>query len=302
MQYWLSITTIPEQDQLLDLARLAESLGFDGITLADHVLMPTRIESRYPYTEDGEVWWTPETPWPDPWVTLASMGAVTSRLKLASNICLAALRDPAVLAKAVTTAAVLTNERVVLGAAVGWLREEYDLLGVPFEQRGRRLDELLALFHLFCSGKAFAHEGEFFRYPEVLMSPAPKRPVPVWCGGAAPAALRRAARQDGWLGLPLDRASAPPMIQTLRDERKRAGLPLDDFAINIALTEAHEPATIRELEEQGVTGLMIMAPWLPNPFFTADWYDPEADPARFETKRAALERFAEQVLSSAGQP
>lgn len=296
MEYWLSITTIPEQEQLLELAQMAEEVGFDGITLADHVLMPTRIESRYPYTEDGEIWWTPETPWPDPWVTLASMGAVTSRLKLASNICLAALRDPAVLAKAVTTAAVLTGDRVVLGAAVGWLREEYDLLGVPFEQRGRRLDELLQLFRQFCSGRAFSHDGEFFHYPEVLMSPAPSQPVPVWCGGAAPAALRRAARYDGWLGLPLDRGSAPPMLETLRVEREKAGLPVKDFAINIALTESHRPDTIRELEEQGVTGLMIMAPWLPNPFFTADWYDPDADSASLQTKRDALQRFAESVL------
>lgn len=299
MEYWLSITTIPEQDQLLELARLAEAVGFDGLTLADHVLMPTRIESRYPYTEDGEIWWAPDTPWPDPWVTLASMGAVTSRLKLASNICLAALRDPAVLAKAVTTAAVLTGDRVVLGAAVGWLREEYDLLGVPFEQRGRRLDEVLELFGHFCSGKAFAHEGEFFHYPEVLMSPAPRRRVPIWCGGAAPAALRRAARHDGWLGLPLDRRTAPPMIEALRRDRESAGLALDDFAINIALTESHRPETIRELEDQGVTGLMIMAPWLPNPFFTADWYDPQADPSSFAAKRAAMERFADQVLHGA---
>jgi len=297
MEYWFSITTIPEQEQLLAVARLAEELGFDGITLADHVLMPTRIESRYPYTEDGEIWWAQDTPWPDPWVTLAAMGAVTSRLRLASNICLAALRDPAVLAKAVTTAAVLTDNRVVLGAAVGWLRDEYELLGVDFSRRGRRLDETLGLFRQFASGRPFSHQGEFFQYPEVIMSPAPSRPVPIWCGGAAPAALRRAASQDGWLGLPLDRAGAAGMVQVLQGERKAAGLSTADYAINIALTEAHEATTLRELEDMGVTGLMIMAPWLPNPFFTADWYDPNANPALLDTKRSALQRFADQVLS-----
>lgn len=297
MEYWLSITTIPEQDQLLALARIAEEAGFHGITVADHVLMPTRIESRYPYTEDGAMWWPADTPWPDPWVTLAAMGAVTGRLRLASNICLAALRDPATLAKAVSTAAVLTGGRIVLGVASGWLREEYELLGVDFSRRGRRLDEMLAVMRKFWTGSAVSHEGEFFCYAESIMCPPPPRPIPVWCGGAAPAALGRAVRNDGWLGLPLDRASAAPMLASLLGQRRGAGLPTDGFAINIALTEAHEPQTIADIAAMGVTGLMIMSPWLPNPFFAAPWYRADADPARLETKRAAILRFADQVLA-----
>ena len=297
MEYWLSITTIPEQDQLLALARIAEEAGFDGITVADHVLMPTRIESRYPYTEDGAIWWPQDTPWPDPWVTLASMGAVTTKLRLASNICLAGLRDPAVLAKAVSTAAVLTGGRIVLGVASGWLREEYDLLGVDFSTRGRRLDELLAVARKFWTGRPVAHEGEFFRYAESIMCPAPAMPVPVWCGGAVPAALDRAVRNDGWLGLPLDRAAAAPLLQSLLERRRAAGLPRETFAINIALTEAHEPGIIAEMEDMGVTGLMIMSPWVPNPFFAAPWYHADADPSRLESKREAIMRFADHVLA-----
>jgi probable F420-dependent oxidoreductase len=296
MQYWLSITTIDEQDQLLDVARIAEEAGFDGITVADHLLMPTHVESRYPYTEDGEIWWPATTPWPDPWVTLAAMGAVTTRLRLASNICLAALRDPVTLAKAVSTAAVLSADRVVLGVAVGWLREEYELLGVDFASRGRRLDELLEVSRKFWSGCPVAHRGEFFDIAESMMAPAPRHPVPVWCGGAAPGALRRAARNDGWLGLALDRTAAAPLLQTLRSERRAAGLPLASFAVNIALAEAHEPSAVREVWDMGVTGLMVMSPWLPNPFFPSPWFDPQADPSRLATKRAAMLRFADQVI------
>jgi len=296
MEYWLSITTVPEQDQLLPLARIAEEAGLDGITVADHVLMPTRIDSRYPYTEDGAMWWPQDTPWPDPWVTLAAMGAVTSRLRFASNICLAALRDPAILAKAVSTASVLTGGRVVLGVASGWLKEEYDLLGVDFSRRGRRLDEMLAVARKFWSGQPVSHSGEFFHYAESIMCPAPPSPIPVWCGGAAPAALARAVRNDGWLGLPLDRAGAAPMIASLRERRGAAGLGPEGFSINIALTEPHEPQAVSELAAMGVTGLMIMSPWLPNPFFTAPWYRADADPSRLETKRDAIMRFAEQVL------
>jgi probable F420-dependent oxidoreductase len=297
VQFWLSITTVPEQHQLLDVARLAEAAGFHGLTLADHLAMPVRIESRYPYTEDGAMWWPPETPWPDPWVTLASMAAVTTRLRFASNICLAALRDPIVLGKQVSTAAVLSGGRMVLGVAAGWMREEYELLGVDFASRGRRLDELLGAMRALWSGKPVAHGGEFFRFAEAIMCPPPPAPVPVWCGGASAPAMRRAARNEGWLGLPLDRAQARPMIAALRRERALAGLDPQDFAINIALTEAHEPDVIAELEDLGVTGLMILAPWQPNPFFAAPWFDPHADPARLASKRAAIERFAEQVIA-----
>jgi probable F420-dependent oxidoreductase len=296
MQYWLAITTIPEQEHLLAVARLAEAAGFHGLTLADHLVMPTHIESRYPYTEDGAMWWPPDTPWPDPWVTLAAMAAVTTRLRFASNICLAALRDPIVLGKAVSTAAVLSGGRMVLGVAAGWMREEYQLLGVDFATRGRRLDELLAVMRRLWSAQPVTQHGEFFDFDEAIMCPPPPARVPVWCGGASAPALRRAARNEGWLGLPLDRQQARPMIETLRRERALAGLDPLDFAINIALTEAHTPEVIAELQDLGVTGLMVLAPWQPNPFLAAPWYDAHADPACIETKRAALERFAEQVI------
>jgi probable F420-dependent oxidoreductase len=296
MEYWLSIPTIPEQDQLVPLAKLAEDAGFHGITVADHLLMPTHIESRYPYTEDGEMWWPADTPWPDPWVTLAAMGAVTGRLRLASNICVAALRDPISLAKSVSTASVLTGGRVVLGAAVGWLREEYELLGVDFSTRGRRLDEMLSVLRKLWTGRPVSHEGEHFSFGEAIMCPAPAAPIPIWCGGAAQAALRRAARNDGWLGLPLDRAAARPLVGSLRQMRSEAGLEPDDMAVCIALTEPHEPHAIRELEEMGVSALMIMSPWQPNPFFHANWYDASEDPRDFDSKRRAIERFAEQVI------
>ena len=108
--------------------------------------------------------------------------------------------------------------------------------------------------------------------------------------------MRRAARNDGWLGLPLDRAAARPLVSSLRKMRREAGLAPEGMAVCIALTEPHEPQAIAELEDMGVTALMIMSPWLPNPFFNADWYDEREDPRDFETKRRAIARFAEQVI------
>ncbi|MCB1676920.1 MAG: LLM class flavin-dependent oxidoreductase [Halioglobus sp.] len=87
MKFWLSLVNVPEVAQYLAIAKYAEEAGFHGITIADHLVMPTRIEeSRYPYTPDGKMWWPDDTPWPDPWVTLAAMGAATTTLQLATNI------------------------------------------------------------------------------------------------------------------------------------------------------------------------------------------------------------------------
>src|SRR5262245_43757867 len=124
MKFWLSLVTNTEPEQMPEIAQCGEQLGFEGVTVPDHLVMSTRIESRYPYTEDGKIWWPDDMPWLDPWVTLAAMGAVTTRLRLATNIYLAGLRDPCTPAKAVSTAAALAPGRVVCGVSVGRIREE----------------------------------------------------------------------------------------------------------------------------------------------------------------------------------
>ena len=103
MKHWISLVNVPEVDQYIELARFAEELGFYGISVADHLVMPTKItESKYPYTPDGNMWWPEDTPWPDPFVTLTALGVATTKLRLATNIYLAALRDPFTAARAVS--------------------------------------------------------------------------------------------------------------------------------------------------------------------------------------------------------
>lgn len=296
MDFWLSITTIGEQEQLLDVTRFAEQAGFAGVTLADHVIMPTRIESRYPYTEDGEIFWPLETPWPDPWVALAAIGAATTTLRLGTNICLAALRDPFVIAKAVSTASVLSGGRIVFGVAAGWLAEEFDLLGVDFHRRGRRLDELLTVCRQLWTGEVSSHHGAFFDFDDVIMRPSAPGPIPVWVGGGSAAALRRAADNDGWLGLPMTLAQVREVAGQLRTLRERAGRADEPFDLNISFLEAMHGDTLDELAELGTTALMIGCPWLPNPWAATPWLDESADPRRLDTKQRAIERFAEMVI------
>jgi probable F420-dependent oxidoreductase len=295
MRYWLTLVQVPESDQLVDIARFAEQVGFHGISVADHLVMPTKIASRYPYTEDGEIFWPLDAPWPDPWVTLGAMASVTSELQLATNIYLAGLRDPFTAAKAAATAAVLSNDRVVCGVAAGWIAEEYALAGIDFASRGRRLDEQIELMRKLWTGREVEHRGEFFDVEHALLCPAPSKPIPIWAGGASPP-----ARYDGWFGIPMPTSQMAPFIETLRRERQAAGLAWDGYEVSISLAEPQTPENTAELDALGVGSLCVIAPWVPSPWGSTPWYDEQADPGKLDAKQFAMERFAEAVIHKFG--
>ena len=295
MKFWLSLVSVRETEQLAELARFAEELGFHGLMVGDHLLWPAHIATPYPYSPDGKIFVPPDTPWPDPWVLFAHLGAITRHLQFASNIYLAALRDPLSVAKSVATAAVLTQDRVVCGVSAGWLKEEYELAGVDFEQRGARLDETLAAMRKLLTGQFVKHEGALFRF-EGIMCPAPAKPVRIWCGGAAAPAMRRAARNDGWLPLPMTVAQADSALGALRIMRRDAGLPQTGFEVGLPLAEPVTQAAVDAVQELGVHDLVVIAPWLPSPWDVTSWLDAGDDMAQLAVKKKALERYAEAVL------
>ena len=131
---------------LTKIAVAAEEAGFDAVALSDHVIYPEDLKSEYPYTSDGRPMFSPDAHWPDPWVLVGALGAVTTRLEFITNVYVLPLRNPFVVAKAVGTAAYLTGNRVRLGVGAGWMREEFELLGAPYEGRGRATDEYIAAF------------------------------------------------------------------------------------------------------------------------------------------------------------
>ncbi len=295
MKFWLSLVAVRETEQLPELARFAEDLGFHGLMVGDHLIWPAHINTPYPYSPDGKIFVPADTPWPDPWVLFAHLGAITRRLHFASNIYLAALRDPLTVAKSVASAAVLTGDRVVCGVSAGWLKEEYEAAGVDFEARGRRLDETLVILRKLLTGAVVKHEGPLFRF-EGIMQPAPVKPVRIWCGGAAAPAMRRAARNDGWLPLPMTVAQADTALGALRLMRHEAGLPLAGFEVGLPLAESVTQAAVDALQELGVDDLVVIAPWLPSPWDVTAWLEPGDDPAQLSVKKWALERYADAVL------
>lgn len=296
MRFWLSMMAVPELDQLVELAQHAEICGFHGVTYADHLIMPAKVETPYPYSADGKLFWPVDAPWPDPWITLALLGAETSTLHLATNIYLAALRDPFTVARSVSTTAAFSKGRIVCGVSAGWLKEEYDAAGIDFRSRGRRLDELLAICRRLWAGETLSHDGEFFSFDSVILRPVPPEPVPVWVGGKSAPALRRAAANDGWLGLPATVDDNLALVARMQAMRAEMGLPAGTFRPCISLIEPLTRDAAARLAEGGV-GDTVAIPWFPTPWEMEAFVPDGADIGLLSVKKDAISRYAERVIA-----
>lgn len=285
MQFWLAVAFLPTED-LLDVARAADAAGYHGITVSDHVFAPEVRTSLYPYSRDGAPMWAPDTAWPDPWATIAAMAAVTTRLRFTTNVYVAPARDVFTVAKLVSTAAVLSGERVALGAAPGWCREEFDQLGQDFTNRGRRLEEMVEVLRSLWRGGFVEHRGPYYDFDPLQIAPVPPSPVPVYIGGDSDVALRRAARiGDGWIGNAYTEDAAAGKLAALRRELAAAGRDEAGFETILALKAMPSVELYRRWAGEGVTGT-ICAPWM-----MAEAPTPEA-------RLAAIERFAEDVVAA----
>jgi probable F420-dependent oxidoreductase len=215
------------------------------------------------------------------------MAAVTKRLRFATMIYILPLHHPLEVAKAVGTAAFLSNNRVVLGAGAGWMREEFDVLGVSFEKRGRRFDEAIEVLRKVWTGEVVEHHGECFDFPPLQSRPAPTQPVPIYIGGISPAALRRAARRgDGWLGAGHTVDEAAGILEELAKLRGEAGRAAEPFDAIVPLVTGPEPDALRRLEDLGATGTVNY------PFaYTV------GPGATLEQKLDVMRRYGDEVIS-----
>ncbi len=284
MQFWQSLA-FSEVDQLVDLARAAEDCGFDGVLVSNHLFHPEQYAHAYPYSENGDPGFQPEADWPEPWSLISAMATATKRLRFSTMVFILPLYDPLEVAKAVSTAAVISNDRVLLGAGAGWMREEFDVMGVDFASRGRRFDESIAVLRSLWTGAPVEHHGEFFDFPPLRMRPAPARPVPLLIGGISGSSLRRAGRLgDGWIGTGQTPEELEPILARLRSLRAEAGR-TGAFEVIAPLTVPPEPDLLKRLEDLGVTGTVSY------PFSYAI-----GPSSTLDQKRAVLEQFAEAVI------
>ncbi len=285
MQFWQMVTWA-ETGQYRDIARAAERLGFCGVMNADHAVFPQQVNSPYPYSEDQQPPMPSDSEYPDAWVSLAQMAAVTEHIRFSTSVYVLPLRNPIEVAKATGTLALMSDNRFVLGAGVGWMKEEFDAYGVDFHTRGKRYDECLDIIRLLWSGEWTEYRGEFFNFDSLRILPAPTKPVPVFLGGSSSVALKRCARiADGFIGNGNTSDEVPELLATLGRLRQDAGRADQPFETVLGLMDSPSLDTYRRLGDAGMSAGVNL------PFaITLGWQ------SSIEAKIAQMEQFAEQYI------
>ena len=160
-------------EQIVGLAKLAESLGFESVWTFEHVMVPVEYESRYPYSKDGKMGGGSDAAFLDPLIALTAVAAHTSTLRLGTGVNILSQTNPLLLAKQAATLDLLSNGRFMLGAGIGWLKEEFDAMGVPFERRGARYDDYVVAMRKVWSGEVVEHQSDFNNWSGFQSYPLP---------------------------------------------------------------------------------------------------------------------------------
>jgi probable F420-dependent oxidoreductase len=242
----------------LPLAQAAEAAGYSSITVADSLAYPKDSDSTYPYTADGSRAFLEDKEFIETFVLCAAMGAVTSTLRFTPFVLKLPVRPPVLVAKQAASVAALTGNRLALGVGISPWPEDFEIMGVPFERRGRRMDECMEIVRGLTAGGYFEFHGEFYDIPPIKISPTPTEPIPLLVGGHADAALRRAVlRGDGWMHGGGPNEQLDDLLGRLAAIRNAEGLSDKPFEIHVISTDAYTPDGVQRLEERGVTDVIV---------------------------------------------
>ena len=241
------------------IATHAEAAGFDALWTVEHVVFPEAYQSAYPYDDSGKMAMASDTPLTDPLIWLTWAAAHTTRLRLATGILILPERNPVVLAKELGTLDAMSGGRVDLGIGVGWLREEFDAVGIPWERRGARTDDYVAAMRALWAGDSASHDGEFVSFSGVSSNPKPVNgSVPIVVGGHSDAAARRAGRLgDGFWPA---KGDLDHLLDVMRREAEAHDRDPDAIEVTWAgdLTATEDPlAAAEELAEKGVSRVVV---------------------------------------------
>src|SRR6476620_12512825 len=274
------------------LARAAEDACYHAMTIADSIAYPFESDSTYPYTREGSREFLDGKSFIEAFVMAGALCAVTTRLRFNFFVLKLPIRPPALVAKQAGSLAAIFGNRLGLGVGTSPWPEDYELLGVPFAKRGKRMDECIDVIRGLTSGDYFEYHGEFYDIPRFKMTPAPTKPVPILVGGHADAALRRAARNDGWMHGGGDPEELDPLLaklQKFRDEEDRIGL-ADEFEIHVISIDGFTLDGVKRLEDEGITDVIVgfRIPYIMG-----------TDTEPLDTKIRNLEMFAEKVIAKA---
>jgi len=281
VKFGLQISFTHQPREIVAQAQLAEKLGFDSIWLGEHFFRPAQLDSQYPYTPHQPLKTGEECP--DSMVIAGALAMMTQRIRITTAIYLLPLRHPLQAARAIATAQALSGDRLRIGVGVGWAREEYAAFGIPFEERGARLDEGIDVLRKALAGGEFEHHGRFYDFARLTIVNKPV-PLPLLVGGSTPPIFRRAARVgDAWAGTPdltLEQCiEKRTLIEALRQEYGTANKPFSYFMRMPKAT----PHLVAQYAEAGFTNITVGGGQV------VKWTDP------LDKKLAFIEDIARQL-------
>ena len=278
------------------LAQAAEAAGYTSMTVADSLVYPRESDSTYPYTDTGDREFLEDKAFIETMVLCTHLAAVTSTLRFTPFVLKLPVRPPVLVAKQASSIAFLSGNRLGLGVGLSPWPEDFEAMGVPWERRGKRMDECMDILRGLTSAKDqqsfFGYDGEFYSFPPLKQCPAPTAPIPLLVGGHADAALRRAVRKgDGWMHAGGDGEELDRLLTRLAEIRREEGDTRDDFEVHVISYDAYDPDGIKRLEDKGVTDCIVgfRVPYIKGP-----------DTEPLEKKIEHLERYAEQVIGKVG--
>ncbi|MBN2623089.1 MAG: TIGR03619 family F420-dependent LLM class oxidoreductase [Acidimicrobiales bacterium] len=281
--------TLCDPTYLAPLARAAEEGGFDSFSVPDSLIYPAESATPYPYTPDGDRRFLEDKPMIEPFTLIPWLAAATERIRFTTFVVKAPVRAAVLLAKQAASAAVLSGNRLRLGVGISPWPEDFAALGQPWERRGDRLDETIAVVRGLTAGGWFEHHGELIDIDRMKICPVPDMPIPILVGGHADRALRRAATLgDGWLHGGGDPADLPRLLDRLAELRREAGRADEPFEVHVISLDAYSVDGVRRLEDMGVTDVVVGFRYP---------YTREPDTESLGDKLAPLRRFADEVIA-----
>jgi probable F420-dependent oxidoreductase len=287
MQFTLSIGFCPTE-WYLPLAVAAEEAGFDSIAVPDGLFYYETVSTPYPYSPDGSRFWSPETEFLDPFVVITAMAAVTKRIRFYPSVLKLAVREPLLVAKELSSCAVLSGGRIGLGAGLSPWPEDFEVLRQEWANRGPRSAEMIEIIRGLMSGDYFGYEGQMFQMAPIKLCPVPTQPVPILIGGHADAALKRAARiGDGWISAGTSLEELDEFLRKLHGFRAEYGREKEPFEIQNMGASAYTPDGVKQLEDRGVHEVIVAF---------RDVYKKQPDPS-LEEKLATMRWYADNVIA-----
>ena len=273
---------------MLPLARAAEANGYAGFAIPDSLIYPKASDTEYSYTDDGGREFLENKPFVESFILAAAIGAATTTLELTTNVVKLPVRPPLYSAKLAASVAAITNDRFNFGVGLSVWPEDYAVMGVPYEKRGKRFDECIAIVKGLCAGGYFEFHGEFYDIAPVKLNPVPGKPLPILIGGHSDAALRRAARHDGFMF-----AGGPPemfkgMAKAITGYRAEAGTSAKPFRLFATAMGPVSLDVVKTMQDLGVTDM---------PVAFRNLYAVEEDSQPLADKIDDMKRFADSIIA-----